>query len=143
MIFFLFFEIPLFLCDFNLALFWTRWDTADLWLKRCAIQFWIFIVWKIRLRVGTVWKLFENRFFSAQKFRFFVIPAVQSLNFKLVEQDQFFGHIKRSSTSFDFLKLYSESGEKLNQMSLKSEFPKFFLGMVYTLVQSHNEFKGE
>ena len=83
-------------------------------------------------------KLIEHRFFRLKNSFFSLFPQ-----FKLVGSNQFFGHIKRSSTSFDFLKLYSESGEKLNQMSLKSEFPKFFLGMVYTLVQSHNEFKSE
>ena len=30
----------------------------------------------------------------------------------LVGRDQFFGHIKGSSVPYDFLKLYSESGEK-------------------------------
>ena len=43
-------------------------------------------------------------------------------------------HIKGSSASCDFLKPYSESGKKLNQMSTNSQFQKFFLRMVYTLV---------
>ena len=49
--------------------------------------------------------------------------------------DDVFGHIEGSSASYDFLKPYSESGEKnwnLNFKSSKSQF-QTFLGMVYTL----------
>ena len=84
--------------------------------------------WELAIRF--FWRLFE--YFPP---RFSIL-----LNSPLVCQDQSLGHIKSVnglSTFNDFLELFSESGEKLIQMS-EVWFSILFLGMVYNEIQYNN-----